>query len=111
MTVRYGDWEIKIVENAGEIPADKVQDEVAVSTAPLLSDIKAQLMLMPKSLTYIVGWRAIVWQNQETGQFKDISEEEYEEYLRTGAIGNPAADGEDAQQHAPTDGVEGNSTE
>ena len=38
-------WELTVVENAGEIPANKVKDEVAVETKPLLIDIKAQLMI------------------------------------------------------------------
>jgi hypothetical protein len=101
-------WELTVVENAGEIPANKVKDEVAVSTAPLLIDIKAQLMIaMPKTLAYTVGWRALVWQNKETGQFKDITEEEYDEYLRTGTINNSTTDGESVVPTGSTNGDEG----
>lgn len=101
-------WELTVVENAGEIPADKVKDEIAVETKPLLIDIKAQLMIaMPKTLTYTVGWRALVWQNKETGQFKDISDEEYEEYRRTGTINYSKTDGADAGKDEPTIGDKG----
>lgn len=101
-------WELTVVENAGEIPASKVKDEIAVETKPLLIDIKAQLMIaMPKTLTYTVGWRALVWQNKETGQFKDITESEYEEYIRTGSINLTAADGADGQQTEPASGDKG----
>jgi hypothetical protein len=101
-------WELTVVENAGEIPANKVKDEVAVSTAPLLIDIKAQLMIaMPKTLAYTVGWRALVWQNKETGQFKYITEEEYDEYLRTGTINNSTSDGESTVPTGSTNGDEG----
>ena len=101
-------WELTVVENAGEIPADKVKDEKAVSTAPLLIDIKAQLMIaMPKTLVYTVGWRALVWQNKETGQFKDISEEEHAEYIRTGSIGNAPGDGTDGGEVKSADGDKG----
>ena len=101
-------WELTVVENAGEIPANKVKDEVAVETKPLLIDIKAQLMIaMPKTLTYTVGWRALVWQNKETGQFKDISDEEYEEYLRTGTINYSKTDGADVGQDQPAIGDKG----
>ena len=96
-------WELTVVENAGEIPADKVTDSISVETKPLNIDIKAQLMIAkPKTLVYTVGWRALVWQNKETGQFKDISDEEYEEYLRTGTINYSMTDGADAgqDQHA-----------
>jgi hypothetical protein len=98
-------WELTVVENAGEIPASKVTTEIAVQTAPLNIDIKAQLMIAkPKTLAYTVGWRALVWQNKETGQFKDISETEYEEYLRTGTINISSRDGTDGGEVGSTDG-------
>jgi len=101
-------WELTVVENAGEIPASRVKDEISVETKPLLIDIKAQLMLMPKTLVYYtVGWRALVWQNKETGQFKDISETEYEEYLRTGTINISSRDGTDGGEVGSTDGDKG----
>ena len=95
-------WELTVVENAGEIPASKVKDEISVETKPLLIDIKAQLMIaMPKTLTYTVGWRAIVWQNKETGQFKDLSEEDYKEYITSGSINPIEGDGKDVKQDEP----------
>jgi len=101
-------WELTVVENAGEIPADKVKDEIAVKTAPFLLDIKAQLMIAkPKTLTYTVGWRAIVWQNKETGRFKDLSEEEYKEYIGTGSVGIATTNGENAKQDELSSGDEG----
>lgn len=101
-------WELTVVENAGEIPASKVTTEIAVQTAPLNIDIKAQLMIAkPKTLAYTVGWRALVWQNKETGQFKDISETEYEEYLRTGTINISERDGTDGGEVGSTNGDKG----
>ena len=101
-------WEITVVENAGEIPADKVTDEIAVKTAPLLIDIKAQLMIAkPKALVYTVGWRAIVWHNKETGQFKDLSEEEYNKYITSGSVNPTGGDGEVGKQDEVTNGDEG----
>jgi hypothetical protein len=101
-------WELTVVENAGEIPADKVTDEIAVQTAPLLIDIKAQLMIAkPKTLTYTVGWRAIVWQNKETGQFKDLSEAEHKEYITSGSVNPTRGDAKDGKQDEPTIGDEG----
>jgi len=104
-------WELTVVENAGEIPASKVKDEIAVETKPLLIDIKAQLMLMPKTLAYTVGWRALVWQNKETGQFKDITEEQYKEYLGTGTINISSTDGTDGGEVGSTDGDKGSTKE
>ena len=101
-------WELTVVENAGEIPASKVTTEIAVETAPLNIDIKAQLMIAkPKTLVYTVGWRALVWQNKETGQFKDITEAEHEEYLRTGSINLPSTDGGDGTETESTSGDKG----
>jgi hypothetical protein len=101
-------WELTVVENAGEVPADKVKDEIAVKTAPFLLDIKAQLMIAkPKTLTYTVGWRAIVWQNKETGQFKDLSEAEYKEYITSGSVNPTGGDGKDGKQDEPSSGDEG----
>jgi hypothetical protein len=101
-------WELTVVENAGEIPPSKVTDEIAVQTAPLLIDIKAQLMIaQPKTLTYTVGWRAIVWQNKETGQFKDLSEAEYKEYITSGSVNSTGGDAEDGKQDETTIGNEG----
>lgn len=100
-------WELTLVENAGEIPASKVKDEIAVELKPLLIDIKAQLMIaQPKTLTYTVGWRALVWQNKETNQFKDITDAEYEEYLRTGTINYTKTDGTDVGETKPASGSE-----
>ena len=101
-------WELTVVENAGEIPASKVKDEIAVETKSLLIDIKAQLMIaQPKTLTYTVGWRAIVWQNKETGQFKDLSEAEHNEYITSGSINPTGADGKDSKQDEVTSGDKG----
>jgi len=100
-------WELTVVENAGEIPANKITDAISVETKPLTLDIKAQLMIAkPKTLVYTVGWRALVWQNKETGQFKDISEAEFEEYLRTGTINPTPSTGGDVGQVEPTSGDE-----
>ena len=83
---RDNPWELAVVENAGEIPVDKVGSELVAKTAPLLTDSKAQLMLVPRTLTFTVGWRALVWKNKETGQFLDLTKEEYDSYLDGGIV-------------------------
>jgi hypothetical protein len=103
-------WELTIAENAGEIPAKQFTNEVKVATHPLLTDVKAQLMVMPKTLMYTVGWRALVWQNKTTGQFKDISDEEYANYLAHGDVNGPAGDGENPEPTESTSGNEGDNT-
>jgi hypothetical protein len=80
------DWELKVVENAGEIPAEDYPEGITVPVKPLLTDIKAQLMLVPKRYVYTVGWRAYVWQKKEGGVFKDLNESEYNELLERGTV-------------------------
>lgn len=80
------DWELKVVENAGEIPAENYPEGITVPVKPLLLDIKTQLMLVPKHYVYTVGWRAYVWQKKEGGVFKDLSESEYNELIERGDV-------------------------
>ena len=103
-------WDLTVVENAGEIPVDKAKDEIAVSTAPLQTDIKAQLMFVPRTLTYTVGWRALVWQNKETNQFQDLTEDEFNAYLDGGIVTYTRGSGENAQENEGAEGTEGSST-
>lgn len=80
------DWELKVVENAGEIPADKYPEGITVPVKPLLTDIKTQLMMVPKNYVYTVGWRAYVWQKKEGGAFQDLTEAEYNELIERGDV-------------------------
>ena len=80
------DWELKVVENAGEIPAEDYPEGITVPVKPLLTDIKAQLMLVPKRYVYTVGWRAYVWQKKEGGIFKDLNASEYNELVKRGTV-------------------------
>lgn len=79
-------WTLAVVENAGEIDARQIKEEIKVKTAPLMTDIKAQLTMVPRTLTYTVGWRALVWQNKETNKFQDLTEEEFAAYLDGGIV-------------------------
>tara|TARA_R110000868_G_scaffold6804_2_gene37838 strand:+ start:2437 stop:2775 length:339 start_codon:yes stop_codon:yes gene_type:complete len=109
--LRNGDWELTVVENAGEIPADSVTDSIQVPTKPLLIDIKSQLMMhKPVTLTYTIGWRAIVWQNKETGQFKDLSEADHKEYIKTGSVNSTTGNGKDSDETEPANRDTGSTT-
>ena len=101
------DWELRVVENAGEIPSDKVKDELVIPVKQLLTDIKAQLMLMPKHLNYTIGWRAIVWQKKETGRFQDLTDEEYKKFLETGTTNYTRGNTTDGGKGSNTRGDEG----
>lgn len=100
-------WELTIAQNDGEIPSDKVTDEIAVPTAPLLTDIKAQLMTVPRTLTYTVGWRALVWQNKETGRFQDLTEEQWQAYQDGGIVTFGTGITESNDEDASADGDSG----
>lgn len=105
-------WELTVVENAGEIPADKVTDAISVEAKPLNIDIKAQLLMhKPKTLVYTVGWRALVWQNKETGQFQDITDDQYEEYKKTGTINSTSGPRENSQETGAAKGDAGDTAQ
>lgn len=79
-------WEIKVVENAGELQGSLNAEDVVVPTKPLITDIKAQLMFIPKQFSWTVGWRAYVWQEEESGRFQDLTDEEFKRLLDEGTI-------------------------
>lgn len=79
-------WDLQVVSNEGTVPKENVEEEIVIQTAPLLTDAKAKLMTIPRSLVYTIGWRALVWQNKETGQFQDLTEEEFEAYNNGGIV-------------------------
>lgn len=79
-------WEIKVVENAGELQGSLNAEDVVVPTKPLITDIKAQLMFIPKQFSWTVGWRAYVWQEEESGRFQDLTDDEFKRLLNEGTI-------------------------
>ena len=79
-------WELKMVENMGELPGTLSSEEVIVPTKTLTIDMKAQLMFYPKNFTWTVGWRAYVWQEKETGRFKDLTDDEFKQLSLEGTL-------------------------
>jgi hypothetical protein len=104
-------WEIKVVENAGELQGSLNAEDVVVPTKPLITDIKSQLMFIPKQFSWTVGWRAYVWQEEESGRFKDLTDEEFKRLLNEGTISysRDAGTGSDVSQ-ADTNGDEASNT-
>lgn len=100
-------WALTVAENFGEIDNANVTEEIRLPIAPLLTDMKAQLMLVPKNFTYRVGWKAIVWQNTETGQFKELTEDEFRQYLAGDTIAYTRDSDEGTGTDEPTSGSEG----
>jgi hypothetical protein len=95
------DWELKVVENAGEIPAEDYPEGITVPVKPLLLDIKTQLMFEPKRYVYTVGWRAYVWQKKEGGIFKDLNASEYNELIKRGTVSYTRETDGDSGSSAP----------
>ncbi len=79
-------WELKMVENMGELQGSTDSEQVIVPTKTLYTDMKAQLMFHPKNFSWTVGWRTYVWQEKETGRFKDLTQEEYTKLLNDGTL-------------------------
>ena len=104
-------WEIKVVENAGELQGSLNAEDVVVPTKPLITDIKSQLMFIPKQFSWTVGWRAYVWQEEESGRFKDLTDEEFKRLLNEGTISysRDVGTGRDVSQ-ADTNGDEASDT-
>jgi hypothetical protein len=86
-------------------------DVVSVSTKTLVTDIKAQLMFIPKEFNWTVGWRAYVWRDEETGQCKDLSEDEFKEFLENGTVNYTRDGGGSDTAGEPSTGTEGNPAE
>lgn len=86
------DWELKLVENMGEVVGTYDSEDVVVPTKALVTDMKAQLMFLPKNFTWTVGWRTYVWQKKETGRFKELTESEYQTLLGGGTLNHPEDD-------------------
>lgn len=104
-------WTLTEVGNEGQMRGSLSSDNVTVPSKTLVTDIKAQLMFIPKEFNWTVGWRAYVWRNEETGQFKDLSEDEFKEFLENGTV-NYARDGAGSDTAGETStGIEGSTTE
>ncbi len=104
-------WELIIAENAGELKGSVSSEEVIVPTKPLITDMKAQLMFYPKNFSWTVGWRTYVWQNKETGQFKDLTEAEFKQLLDDGTLSYSRDAGESSEGSTDSTGDEGLNTQ
>jgi hypothetical protein len=71
-------WELRLIENMGELLGSPNSESVVVPTKPLLEDMQKQLKFMPKNFTWTVGWRTYVWQETEKKEFKDLTQSEHD---------------------------------
>ena len=87
-------WELRLVENMGEVIGSPDGEDVVIPTDKLLEDMKKQLKFLPKNFTWTIGWRSYVWQNEETQTFKDLTQEEFKTLLNGGTLNHPEDDRE-----------------
>ena len=100
-------WDLSVIENAGEVPASEVGDEFVIKTERFTTDIQVQLNFTPRVLTYTAGWRALVWKNKKTGEFQDLTEEEYQSYIDGRTVTYTRKNGSGAKQVEGTEGDAG----
>ena len=104
-------WVLKEVGNEGQLLGSLDSTEVVVPTKTLITDIKAQLMFIPNKFTWSVGWRAYVWQDEKTGRFQDLTEEEFKTLMDEGTV-NYTRDGAGSDTTSgDSNGTERNSAE
>jgi hypothetical protein len=104
-------WELRLVENMGEVIGSPNSSDVAVPTEPLIEDMKKQLNFLPKNFTWTIGWRTYVWQETESKEFKDLTAEEFETLYNGGTLNNPGDDTEGDNGNGLADSSEGSTTQ
>lgn len=87
-------WELRLVENMGDIVGSEKSEGVVVPTETLIEDMKKQLKFLPKNFTWIVGWRTYVWQETETKEFKELTEAEHKKLYDGEHLNQPEDGGE-----------------
>lgn len=100
-------WELAIAENSGEVDSKNHKKEIVFNTTPLTDNIEAQLGFIPNNFNYTIGWRAIVWKEKETGEFKGLTDEEHHEFLERGTAKFTRGDSTDGGDSTDSTGVEG----
>ncbi len=104
-------WELRLVENMGELLGSDKSESVVVPTETLIEDMKNQLKFLPKNFTWIVGWRTYVWQETETKEFKELTQREHKKLYSGEHLNQPEDGGKSDNAVGPTTASEGKSTE
>jgi len=87
-------WELRLVENMGEILGSDKSESVVVPTEELIEDMKKQLKFLPKNFTWIVGWRTYVWEEKEKKEFKELTQGEHKKLYSGEHLNQPEDGGE-----------------
>jgi len=103
-------WELKLVENMGDLTGTYDSESVVVPTKTLIEDMEKQLKFLPKNFTWTVGWRTYVWQESETKEIKELTQKEHEELYSGATLTFPSDGGESNTELRPTTTDEGSIT-
>ena len=95
-------WELKLVENMGEILGSDKSESVVIPTEELIADMKKQLKFLPKNFTWIVGWRTYVWEEKEKKEFKELTQGEHKKLYSGEHLNQPEDGGESDNTSGPT---------
>lgn len=100
-------WELKLVENMGEILGSDRSESIVVPTEELIKDMKKQLKFLPKNFTWTVGWRTYVWEETEKKEFKELTQAEHKKLYSGEHLNQPEDGGESDNASGPTTDIEG----
>lgn len=100
-------WELRLVENMGEILGSDRSESVVVPTEELIADMKKQLKFLPKNFTWIVGWRTYVWEETEKKKFKELTQGEHKKLYSGEHLNQPEDGGESDSTSGPTTDTKG----
>lgn len=100
-------WELRLVENMGDILGSYKSESVVVPTEKLIEDMKSHLKFLPKNFTWTVGWRTYVWEETETKEFKDLTEAEHKKLYDGEHLNQPEDGGESDSTSRPTEDNKG----
>lgn len=104
-------WELRLVENMGDLVGSDKTESVVVPTETLIEDMKKQLKFLPKNFTWTVGWRTYVWQETETKEFKELTEGEHKKLYAGEHLNQPEDGGESNNASGLASTTEGKSAE
>ena len=104
-------WILRSVENAGEMLAKDTDVDITVPKETLLEDMKTHLSFTPKQYLWTIGWRTYVWQEKETGKFKELTEKEWGELASVGTVSYTRGDSDSDGAGTDSSGDEGKNPE
>lgn len=104
-------YKLKSVENFGELQGDYHSEDLAVSTSPIFADMEKQLNAKPIQFKFLVGWKTYVWEEEETGEIKQLTEGEFQRLYNEGTLNYSRDDDGSSEPVADATGDEASDTQ